>query len=87
MMAYDLSEFDELSREDLRILESHVTRNFGAVWSKPKRLSLQDEERLQEILFILFGYTTIIILIEFEERTVEYGIYVLPRSSSEMGHF
>lgn len=53
MMVYDLSEFDELSRKDVRILESYVTRNFGAVWSKPKKLSPNEEERLQEILEII----------------------------------
>lgn len=53
MMVYDLSEFDELSRADVRIFESYVTRNFSAVWSKTKKLSLKEEERLQEILEII----------------------------------
>lgn len=53
MIVYDLSQFDELSREDVRIFESYVTRNFGAVWSKPKKLSPNEEERLQEILEII----------------------------------
>ena len=39
------------------------------------------------IHLLLFVYPSIIILIEFEERTVDYGIYFLPRSSKEMGDF
>lgn len=36
---------------------------------------------------LLFAMPYIVILINFEERMVTYGIYVLCRSSRQMGHF
>lgn len=52
MMVYDFSKFEEITRADLRILESYITSNFSAELSKPMKLNQEKQQRLEELLRI-----------------------------------
>lgn len=55
MMVFDFSQFEEITREDLRILESHITNNFSAELSKPMKLTQEKQQRLEELLRIAWN--------------------------------
>ena len=52
MMVFDFSQFEEITRADLRILESHITSNFSSELSKPMKLTQEKQQRLEELLRI-----------------------------------
>lgn len=52
MLVYDFSQFEEITRADLRILESYITSNFSAELSKPMKLNKEKQKRLDELLKI-----------------------------------
>lgn len=53
MMVFDFSDIEEVTRADLRILESYITSNFSAELSSPMKLSKEKQERLEELLSIV----------------------------------
>lgn len=53
MMVFDFSHFEEIPRDDLRILESYITSNFSAELSNSKKLSKKEKLRLKAILKII----------------------------------
>lgn len=52
---YDFSNYKEINRSDLRLLEAFVTHNMDAEFSKPKRLTKKDRIRIEELRVITEG--------------------------------